>query len=173
MKLLQSILHKAKFSPFYLWVFNRLLWRLIPYNHSHKITILSISDTAVTVKLPYRKSNQNHLKGMHACALATLCEYACGIGLMTRLDPKLYRIILKEIKLTYHAQGKTDVFANFDIDAQQLDAEILNSLATQGTIDKICIVKAMDKHQKIICTGEITWQLKRWDKVNYKQKPHS
>jgi acyl-coenzyme A thioesterase PaaI-like protein len=167
MKLILSILHKAKTSPYYLWLLNRLLWRLIPFNHSHKVTIHAISDEAITIKLPYRKSNQNHLKGMHACALATLCEYACGIGLMTKLDPKKYRIILKEIKLDYQAQGKTDVFASFDIDAQELEDEILAPLASFGTIVRTYTVKAFDTNQKQICTGEITWQLKSWDKVKH------
>lgn len=167
MKLIQSILTKAKTSPFYLWVLNHLLWRLIPFNLSHKVTIQSISDTAVVIRLPYRKSNRNHLKGMHACALATLCEYACGIGLMTRLDPKQYRIILKEIKLDYHAQGKSDVFAHFTIDAHQLEREVLIPLATLGTIIKTYTIKALDTNQKLICTGEITWQLKHWDKVKH------
>ena len=168
MKLIQSVLTKAKNSPFYLWVLNHLLWRLIPFNHSHKVCIQSISDTAVTIRLPFRKSNQNHLKGMHACALATLCEYACGIGLMTKLDPKQYRIILKEIKLDYHNQGKSDVYADFKMDDQLLETEILTPLATRGTIVKTYTIRAMDIHQKLICTGEITWQLKSWDKVKHK-----
>ena len=105
---------------------------------------------------------------MHACALATLCEYACGIGLMTKLDPKQYRIILKEIKLDYHNQGKSDVYADFKMDDQLLETEILTPLATRGTIVKTYTIRAMDIHQKLICTGEITWQLKSWDKVKHK-----
>lgn len=165
MKQIQAVLLKARTSPFYLWILNQLLWRLIPFNHSHKVTIHAISETSVTIRLPYRKSNLNHLQGMHACALATLCEYACGIGLMTQLDPNKIRIILKEIKLDYHAQGKTDVFAHFDIDAQQLQSEILEPLANFGTVLRAYTVKAFDTKQKLICTGEITWQLKSWDKV--------
>lgn len=169
MKRIQAVLHKAQTSPFYLWMLNQLLWRLIPFNHSHKVTIHAISDTSVNIKLPYRKSNMNHLKGMHACALATLCEYACGIGLMTKLDPKEYRIILKEIKLDYQAQGKTDVFALFDINAEQLQTEILEPLATFGSIVRTYTVQAFDTNQKLVCTGEITWQLKSWDKVKQAQ----
>jgi acyl-coenzyme A thioesterase PaaI-like protein len=165
MKLIQSILLKAQSSSFYLWLLNRLLWRLIPFNHSHKVSIYKISEEQVTIKLPYKRSNQNHLKGMHACALATLCEYACGIGLMTKLDPKNYRIILKEIKLDYLAQAKSDVFAAFTIDDITLQNEVIKPLSETGVIVKTYTIEAFDKNSKAICTGQITWQLKKWDMV--------
>lgn len=167
MKQLLLIAHKAKQSAFYLWLLNRVLWRVIPFNRSHKVTIESLSNTQVSILLPYTKSNQNHLKGMHACALATLCEYACGIGLMTRLDPSRYRIILKDIKLTYHAQAKSAVRALFDIDPTRLEEDIIIPLQQSGLTTQTYTVKAFDSHQKLICTGEVTWQLKRWDKVKH------
>jgi acyl-coenzyme A thioesterase PaaI-like protein len=167
MKQLLLIANKAKQSAFYLWLLNRLLWRVIPFNRSHKVTIESLSDTQVSILLPYKKSNQNHLKGMHACALATLCEYACGIGLMTRLDPSRYRIILKDIKLTYHAQAKSAVRASFDIDPNRLEEDIIIPLQQSGLTTQTYTVQAFDSLQKLICTGEVTWQLKRWDKVKH------
>jgi acyl-coenzyme A thioesterase PaaI-like protein len=168
MKLIQSILHKAKTSAFYLWLLNNLLWRLIPFNRSHKVLIHSLSDEHVMIRLPYRKANQNHLKGMHACALATLCEYACGIGLMTRIDPKHYRIILKEIKMDYLMQAKTDVFARFEVNDSFLEKEIYLPLNSKGSVIKLFPITAYDSLGKEICKGEITWQLKRWDQVKLK-----
>lgn len=165
MNLIQSILLKARTSPFYFWLLNHLLWRLIPFNRSHKVKISSVKDTQVRILLPYKKPNLNHLKGMHACALATLCEYACGIGLMTRLDPKQYRIILKGITLDYHAQAKTDVHATFELDEQSLVQEVLVPLHQNGVIVKTYHINAYDTSNKLICTGEITWQLKSWNKV--------
>lgn len=165
MKLIQSILLKAKTSPFHLWLLNHLLWRLIPFNRSHKVKISSVKDEAVKIVLPYKRANLNHLKGMHACALATLCEYACGIGLMTRLDPKQYRIILKGITLDYHAQAKTAVHATFEMDEQSLQEEVINPLNKTGVIIKTYFIHAYDANNKHICTGEITWQLKSWSKV--------
>jgi acyl-coenzyme A thioesterase PaaI-like protein len=167
MKQLLIIANKAKKSSFYLWLLNQVLWRVIPFNRNHKVTIEALSDTQVSILLPYRKSNQNHLKGMHACALATLCEYACGIGLMTRLDAKQYRIILKEINLNYQAQAKSDVRALFEIDPNRLEQEIILPLQQTGLTTQTYTVQAFDTNQKLICTGEVTWQLKRWDKVKH------
>lgn len=165
MKQLFTIANKAKHSSFYLWLLNRVLWRVIPFNRIHKVTIEALSDTQVSILLPYRTSNQNHLKGMHACALATLCEYACGIGLMTRLNPKQYRIILKNIRLSYHAQASSDVRAIFEIDPARLEQEIILPLQQTGETVQTYNVNAFDVHGKQICTGEITWQLKSWNKV--------
>ncbi|MES2558126.1 MAG: DUF4442 domain-containing protein [Bacteroidota bacterium] len=167
MKQLFTIANKAKHSSFYLWLLNVVLWRVIPFNRVHKVTIESLSDTQVSILLPYKKSNQNHLKGMHACALATLCEYACGIGLMTTLDPKQYRIILKDIKLSYHAQAKSDVRASFEITPSRLEQEILLPLQQTGLTTQTYTVQAFDTNKKLMCTGEVTWQLKRWDKVRF------
>ena len=165
MKLIQSILLKAKTSPFYLWLLNHLLWWLIPFNRPHKVKICAVKDDQVSILLPYKKANLNHLKGMHACALATLCEYACGIGLMTRLDPKQYRIILKGITLDYHAQAKTDVRATFELDEHALQHELVLPLKEKGVMIRTYSIRAYDAANRHICTGEITWQLKSWDKV--------
>jgi acyl-coenzyme A thioesterase PaaI-like protein len=165
MKRLQSILLKAKSSSFYLWILNHLLWRFIPFNHHHRVTIQSVADNNISVRLPYRKSNQNHLKGMHACALATLCEYACGIGLMTRLDPTLFRIILKEIRVDYLTQARSTVYATFELDEHELEQDIIIPLNEKGSVVKQFSIEAYDSTGKKVCVGEITWQLKRWDRV--------
>jgi acyl-coenzyme A thioesterase PaaI-like protein len=165
MQRLQRILLKAQSSPFYLWLFNQVLWRVIPFNKPHGVKIVSITNEQVMVILPYRKRNMNHLKGMHACALATLCEYACGMGLMTRIDPERFRIILRGIKVDYHTQAKTDITATFRIDQLTLESKVINPLQEQGSIIETFHVDAYDRQNKKVCTGEITWQLKRWDLV--------
>lgn len=165
MNKLLSIAQKAKHSKFYLWLLNLILWRVIPFNHSHSIWIMALTDTGVTVKLPYIRSNQNHLKGMHACALATLCEYACGISLITRLDPKAIRLILKDLKMDYHSQGKGAVFVTFNLDERTFTDEVLNPLTQDGAVLKTFVTEVFDLNQKLICTGQVTWQLKQWDKV--------
>lgn len=162
MKQLLYLASKAKHSAFYLWLLNRVLWRVIPFNRTHKVFIEELSDSHVLIRLPYIKSNLNHVKGMHACALATLCEYACGIGLMTNLDPSVYRILLKDIQLTYHAQGKQDVYARFETSPDFLNSEIIEPLTENGQLFKTFTVEAFTKTQPNICTAQVTWQLKKW-----------
>jgi hypothetical protein len=106
---------KANRSGFRLWLLNIGLLRVVPFNRPHGIKISEISSDSITVKAKNKKPNQNHIKGIHACLLATLCEYVSGLNLLLQLDPKEYRIILKNIQMTYHYQAKTDVSATFGI----------------------------------------------------------
>lgn len=165
MNYLLHIAKKAQHSNFYRWLLNRMLWWLIPFNRNHRVYIEELSDHHVLIRLPYIKSNQNHLKGIHACALATLCEYACGIGLMTHLDPQSYRIILKDIQLNFHAQGRKDVYARFTTTPDFLKEEIMAPLEQLGHMSKTFKVEAYTIDQPSICTAHVTWQLKHWNKV--------
>lgn len=165
MKKLLSLAHKAKSSSFYLWLLNIVLWRVIPFNKTHRVQIVELSDSHVLIKLPYRKLNQNHVKGMHACALATLCEYACGIALMVHLDPNKIRILLKEIQLTYHAQAKQDVYARFETTPEFINEYIIEPLEAKGQLFKTLTVEAFTKTQPNICTAQVTWQLKKWKSI--------
>ena len=158
-----QLLKKAQTSPFYLFVLNTVLARVIPFNKPHGIKILNITDQSVYVRLPYKRINQNHLKGMHACALATVAEFTCGIALINVLGSKNYRLIMKDMKVNYLSQGKTDVYTNFHIDVNEIVSEI--NASADRTIFKRCNIEIKDLRQKTICIADINWQIKSWDKV--------
>ena len=48
---------------------------IVPFNAPHGIRVLSFSNEEVRVNLPDSRVNWNHLKGTHACAMATACEF--------------------------------------------------------------------------------------------------
>src|SRR5688572_29492751 len=99
MKQLLFIFRKAKRSSFFRWLLNLLLGYAIPFNKPHRIRITAIHDDGVSVRLPYRRRNLNHLKGIHACALATTAEYTSGIALLTAIGTD-YRLIMKNLSVT-------------------------------------------------------------------------
>lgn len=76
---LNGLIEKARHSKFYLWVLNFFLLRTVPFNNPHKLKIQSIADDGITMYAANIKSNRNHIKGIHACLLATLCEYVTVI----------------------------------------------------------------------------------------------
>ena len=158
-----QLLKKAHTSSFYLYIINVLLSRIIPFNKPHGIKILEIDESKVRVCLPYKRINQNHLKGMHACALATAAEFTCGISLINALGSKNYRLIMKDLKVNYLAQGKTDVYAEFNTDAQAIISEMASS--SDKTIFKRCNIELKDTNHKTICIADINWQIKSWDKI--------
>lgn len=165
---LNSLVQKAKHSKFYLWLLNIVLLRAVPFNNPHKIRVVGIGDDEVSLYAPYSRKNMNHIKGIHACLLATMCEYVSGLSLLLHLSPKEYRIILKNINMTYHYQAKTNVFVKFKIGKKEMEENILVPLKTHEAIFREFTVDVYDANNKHICTGLINWQIKAWNKVKMK-----
>lgn len=160
---------QAKNSAFQKWKLNMILWRMVPFNSPHKIKIVEVADDGLVLEAPYIRSNQNHIKGIHACLLATLCEYAVGLNLMLNISPKEYRIILKSIQMEYHYQAKTAVRIKWGISKEVLENQILKPLQTDGVLFKEFVAEVYDLNDNHICTGTVNWQLKEWK--NVKTKP--
>lgn len=168
MKRLNTLLDKAKRSSFYLWLLNRLLWRMIPFNNAHRFVITRVSDDALTIELPYRKSNLNHIRGIHACALATLCEYTCGLQLMNVLDASNYRIILQKLEMEYLYQAKSAVSASFSLSRHKAAELIVNPLGLTDAVVHLFELEVKDNAANLICRARISWQVKPWSKVRTK-----
>jgi acyl-coenzyme A thioesterase PaaI-like protein len=155
------ILQKAKTSPFYLALLN---W-FIPFNKPHGFRILEISDHHLRTIIPYRRKNFNHIRGLHACALATISEFTTGFLLVSKLDAKKYRLIMQRLEMDYHYQGKMDATATFTISEDWLQQQIYEPLQTQDAVVIICEVKIHDEQRNHLTTGKVYWQIKDWQKV--------
>ena len=164
----QTAINRAHKSKFHLWVLNFVGGFIIPFNQPHGIKILDLRKSDIKVKAPFKRLNKNHLNGIHACLLATLCEFCTGFLLISNLDPKQYRLILKSLKVDYLYQAKKDVFAHFHIDEAKLMAQLRNDLNASGVTELTCEIKITDTDNNHICTGFITWQIKDWSKVKTK-----
>lgn len=160
-----KILEKAKRSAFWLWVLNRLHVRMVPFNIPHQFEIVELSDDRLKAKIPYRRSNFNHIRGLHACALATLSEFVTGFLLLTRLDPTKYRIIMQRMEMDYHFQGKMDAFAEFQLTEDWYTREIVEPLTRADAVVVPCTVKVIDAKGNHLTTGVVYWQVKNWSKV--------
>lgn len=164
----KEILRKAKTSPFYLRVLNWLLARMIPFNKPHGFKIIEISDYKLKTLMPYRRSNFNHIRGLHACGLATISEFTTGFLLLSSLDMNKYRIIMQRIEMDYHYQGKMDATAEFTISKEWLEKNVIAPLSTQEAIVVPCEVKIHDIKGNHLTTGKVFWQFKDWAKVKTK-----
>jgi acyl-coenzyme A thioesterase PaaI-like protein len=163
-----TLLQKAKTSAFYRWILNRSLSRMIPFNKPHGFEVLEIEDYRLKTWIPYRKSNFNHIKGLHACGLATISEFTTGFLLLNALDPKKYRIIMQRLEMNYHYQGKMDATAEFSITSQWLQEKIITPLQTQDAVVVPCEIKIHDIKGNHLTTGLVFWQFKDWTKVKTK-----
>jgi acyl-coenzyme A thioesterase PaaI-like protein len=163
-----TIIQKAKTSGFYRSVLNFSLKRMIPFNKPHGFQIIEIGDYHVKTLIPYRKSNFNHIRGLHACALATISEFTTGFLLISRLDAKKYRLIMQRLEMDYHFQGKMNATASFTTSEQWFNDNIYEPLKHQDAIVIPCEVRIHDGKGNHLTTGKIFWQVKDWSKVKTK-----
>ena len=163
-----KIVEKAKKSGFYLKVLNIGLNRMVPFNKPHGFKIVEIGDHHLKTLVPYKKSNFNHIRGIHACALATLSEFTTGFLLLTRLDPKKYRLIMQRLSMDYHYQAKMDAYGSFDISEEWLNEQIYKPLESTDKVTVGCEVKIHDKEGNHLSTGNVSWQIKSWENVKTK-----
>jgi acyl-coenzyme A thioesterase PaaI-like protein len=160
-----QIVQKAKTSSFYLTLLNWSLNRMIPFNKPHGFRILEIGDHHLRTLIPYRRRNFNHIRGLHACALATISEFTTGFLLVSKLDAKKYRLIMQRLEMDYHYQGKMNATATFTISEDWLQQQIYDPLKTQDAVVIICEVKIHDEQGNHLTTGKVYWQIKDWQKV--------
>lgn len=161
----EKLIKSAETSSFGLWKLNFLLHRFIPFNKPHGLKIKTISKHQVQVILPYQKSNLNHIKGLHACSLATAAEYASGLLLLYKLGIKEYRIIMESIDVNYHYQGKSTATAIYELRNEVFKNEILDILKKEGKVIKLCEIEVFDQEKNKLCTVRTKWQIKNWNQV--------
>jgi len=159
---------KAETSSFHLRFLNFNLYRMVPFNKPHGIRITAIRDGYIKVKMPWKKANFNHIRGIHACGLATLAEFTTGFLLLTKLDSTRYRLIMQRIAVDYHYQAKMDVIAEFSISEEWLYTMIHRPLIDGDKTTVDCEVMIHDMDGNHICTGVISWQIKLWERVKTK-----
>jgi hypothetical protein len=163
-----KIIEKAKHSSFYLRVLNWSLNRMIPFNSPHSFRVLHVGDYTLRTLIPYRRRNFNHIKGLHACALATLSEFTTGFLLVSKLDGKKFRLIMQRLEMDYHYQGKMDATAEFTVSEQWLAEKIYDPLKTSDAVVVPCVVMIHDSQGNHLTTGKVFWQIKNWSKVRTK-----
>jgi acyl-coenzyme A thioesterase PaaI-like protein len=165
---MMTFVGRAKTSGFYLWLLNNVFDRMVPFNKPHHFRILEIGEDFVRTRLPYRRRNLNHVKGLHACALATLTELTSGFLLASRLDPKKFRLILKRLEIDYLYQGKMDAVCEFRLTDDKLRAAVTGPLETLESTVFVAEVNIMDIKGNQLTAGKAHWQIKDWRKVRTK-----
>lgn len=164
----EEILQKARISPFYRKVLNWSLNRMIPFNGPHGFKIVEVEEFRLKTLIPYRKSNFNHIRGLHACALATISEFTTGFLLISNLDMKKYRLIMQRLEMDYHYQGKMNATAEFVISREWIEQKVIGPLASQESVVIPCEVKIHDEKGNHLTTGKVFWQVKDWARVKTK-----
>ena len=58
---IRRLLDKAAHSPFYLWLLNRGVNRMVPFNRPHHFQVTRVTEDSLHINVPYRAFNFNHI----------------------------------------------------------------------------------------------------------------
>lgn len=163
--LLPGLLQKAQASSFYLWLLNRLLGRVVPFNRPHGFAIERIEADRIVTRAPYRRINHNHIRGIHACAIATIAEFSSGLALLSRLDPAKYRLIMSRLEIDYLFQARLEILATTVLDLQQVVQQVIKPLQNADAVSFTQETLVTDRQGHAVAKANITWQIKPWVKV--------
>lgn len=162
---LPGLVLKARNSSFWLWVLNRVLGRTIPFNRPHGFRLQEIGENRIVTSCRYRRVNHNHVRGIHACAIATVAEFSAGFLLLTKLEPTRYRLIMSRIEVDYVYQAKEDIYSESQVSTERLDKEVIQPLESSEAVTIVMQSRVRDTSGNAIATAHTTWQIKRWESV--------
>jgi acyl-coenzyme A thioesterase PaaI-like protein len=166
---LNKALEKARESKWALKKLNLGLGLGIPFNKPHGIKVLSVEKDAVVTTIPFKRKNQNHIGGIHACGLATAAEFCSGLMLLRKVDQRKYRLIMQKLEVEYFYQAKHTASARFELDEATFGEKILAPLENEGQTFFTCEIPVHDTEQNHLCTVHTRWQIKEWSKVKTKR----
>ena len=155
------------FSPLKLKVLNPILRQIIPFNKPHKISLVSMDENKAVAEIPYKRSNLNHIGGIHACGIATLGEFCAGMAITKNFPIIKYRPIMKNLSAEYHYQGKTNLKGESllsENEVQRVKTELES--ADRSFIEMQTSVYDKDKNH--VATVTTLWQIKSWKSVKTK-----
>ncbi len=166
---LSFLLAKARTSRLYRWWLNMLMPWVVPFNRPHGFHVVPLPDGGMSVRVPHWRINRNHVNGIHACALATAAEMCSGLSVLEQVDPKLYRLIMRTLRMEYRFQAKRTTTAVCRQEHAVLSKEVLEALFAGNSVDHTSTVELHDVEGNHIATGTITWQVKPWSRVRTKK----
>jgi acyl-coenzyme A thioesterase PaaI-like protein len=130
------------------WLFSRMLGRMVPYSSSIGATVLHLESGHARVRIRDRRRVRNHLRSIHAVALANLGELSTGLALIGALEPTT-RGILTGLEITYLKKARGVLEAEAQCSIPEVTSELEQSVEAQ--------IRASDG--EVVAVAQARWLL--------------
>lgn len=102
------------------FILTRLFGRIVPFLATASVQFEEVSPARLVVSIKNRRKVQNHIKGVHAAAMALLAETSTGFVMgMNVPDDKL--LLLKSMHVDYQKRAQGDLRAVATLSPDQID----------------------------------------------------
>ena len=140
---------------------DRLMWVALPFNRPHRIRIASVSPDHLEIALPDRRTNRNHLGGMHACAMATALEFGSGASVLLEVGMQDYRIIMSRLEVDYLAKPKGDCVVRVQRNTPEVRG--LSGVLERLGVARVALNSSLyDARGEHCAEAMMHWHLKAW-----------
>lgn len=138
----------------------------IPFNIPHGFKLLKLDGHQAVMKLPFKRANKNHLGTAHACAIATLGEFPAGLLLIKNFSPEKYRVVMKELNVSYEKPGAGDLegVASYESEALVAARKELDAHGHALVLGETDIFNSKGESIALVRTQ---WQLKKWSQTKH------
>lgn len=140
---------------------DRLMRVALPFNRPHRIGIASVGEEHIEVSLPDRRSNRNHLGGMHACAMATALEFCSGASVLLEVGMRDFRIIMSRLEVDYLAKPQGDCVVRVQRNTPEV-RELSGVLEREGVARVALVSSLYDARGEHCAQALVHWHLKAW-----------
>jgi acyl-coenzyme A thioesterase PaaI-like protein len=130
------------------WLFSRIIGFTVPYTGSIAANVALLEPGHGKITLRERRKVSNHLRSVHAIALANLSEMVTGLTLLSSL-PDDTRGILTGMQIQYHHKARGLLTAECVCDIPENNAE--REMQISGEIK--------DEVGKVVATATATWRI--------------
>jgi acyl-coenzyme A thioesterase PaaI-like protein len=132
------------------WLFSKLIGRMAPYTGSIGARIRALEPGRAEVRLRDRRRVRNHLRSIHAIALANLGELASGLAMTAALPPRV-RGIPVHIGIEYHKKARGTLTAI----GTAVPGEVIDAASAEA------VGEIRDLAGDVVAVVTVRWQLQR------------
>ncbi|MBD2385955.1 type I polyketide synthase [Cylindrospermum sp. FACHB-282] len=123
------------------------------------IEVIKQTSNGISVMLPAKPENLNHIGTIYAGAMFSLGEAVAAMALVQSLSAHHVNFVVLGVRITYQEMAINDVYCDVYLEPAQIST-LLEKLQLQGEVRYTCPVAILDKWGKAICQLEVDFLLR-------------